>query len=270
MCPHCRAFITDSERICPYCEAEVGPRAIDRRRAADAMAGLLEGDRFITTLILLINAGLFVMTLIYSSGGQAIGTSPSYGALRAFGAKDGYAILVGLEWWRLVTAGFLHGGLLHIAMNSWVLWGLGPRVNEVFGPHRYLVIYFLSTVAGFGASLFWTPGALSIGASAGISGLVGAMIGLGTREKHTIIGAERSQYIQWMALILIQGFIIPGIDNAAHIGGFLGGFVVAYLAGSRGYARRIDRFWSTLAWVSVAITGYAFFRMAEHLLRVRL
>lgn len=270
MCPNCRAFITASDRTCPYCDAEVGPRAIDRRMAADAMAGVLEGDRFVTTLILLINVGLFVATLLYSSGGRQIGTSPAFGALRDFGGKDGYSIFIGLQWWRLVTAGFLHGGLLHIAMNSWVLWGLGPRVNEVFGTYRYLVIYFVATVAGFAASLFWTPGILSIGASAGISGLVGAMVGLGTREKHTVIGAERSRYVQWMVLILVQGFIIPGIDNAAHIGGFVGGFVVAYAAGSRGYARTVDNVWSTIAWVCVAITGYSFFRMVEHLLRVRL
>jgi hypothetical protein len=69
-----------------------------------------------------------------------------------------------------------------------------------------------------------------------------------------------------MVMILVQGFIIAGIDNAAHIGGFVGGFIVAYLAGSRGHARGDDSFWKTAAYLSVAITGYAFFRMLQQLL----
>ncbi len=90
-------------------------------------------------------------------------------------------------------------------------------------------------------------------------------VGLGTKERHSIIGRERGRYVQWMVLILVQGFIIPGIDNAAHIGGFVGGFIIAYLAGSKAHARGDDTLWKTLAWVCVAITGYSFFRMAQQL-----
>jgi len=203
---------------------------------------------------------------MYSSNGREIGTSPSGQALFAFGGKEGYAIIRDLQWWRLITAGFLHGGLLHIGMNMWVLWSLGPQIDEIFGAYRYLTIYFVATVLGFMGSLYWTPAVLSIGASAGISGLVGAMIGLGTKEKHSLIGRERSRYVQWAVLILVQGFIIPGIDNAAHIGGFIGGFAVAYLAGGKAHARGDDNFWKTISWVCVGVTGYAFFRMAQQLL----
>ncbi len=266
MCANCRAFITTNDKVCPYCDMPVGPRAIDRQMAADAMSGMIQGDRFITSVILLINVGMFVATLFYSSNGRSIGMDPSGNALYAFGGKEGYAILRDLQWWRLITAGFLHGGLLHIGMNSWVLWDLGPQIDEIFGSYRYLVIYFVATILGFAGSLFWTPAILSIGASAGISGLVGAMIGLGTKEKHSPIGRERGRYVQWAVLILVQGFIIPGIDNAAHIGGFVGGFLIAYLAGSKAHARGDDTFWKTAAWVSVAVTAYAFFRMAEQLL----
>lgn len=266
MCPHCRAFITTDDKICPYCDTPVGMRAADRRHAADTMAGVLQGDRFLTMLILVINIGLYLATLSYSGGSM----DPSFQALEVFGAKDGYAILRGMQWWRLITAGFLHGGILHIGMNSWVLWDLGPQIDEIFGGYRYIAIYLISTVMGFAASLFWSPAVLSIGASAGIAGLIGAMVGLGTREKHTIIGRERGRYIQWMMLVLVQGFIISGIDNAAHIGGFVGGFCVAYLSGSRGYGRGDDSVWKTIAIVCVAVTIYAFFRMAQQLLLVRL
>ncbi len=266
MCPNCRAFITTDDKVCPYCDMQVGMRAIDRKIAADTMAGVLQGDRFLTSLILLINVGLYVATLLYSGGSM----DPSYQALEVFGAKDGYAILRGMQWWRLITAGFLHGGILHIGMNSWVLWDLGPQIDEIFGGYRYVSIYLLASITGFAASLFWSPTVLSIGASAGIAGLIGAMVGLGTREKHTIIGRERGRYIQWMMLVLVQGFIIRGIDNAAHIGGFVGGFAVAYLAGSRGHARGDDNLWKTIATVCIAVTVYAFLRMAQQLILVRL
>lgn len=263
MCSNCRAFITTDDKVCPYCNHPVGMRAVESRAAADAMAGFVQGDRFLTNLILLINVGLYVATLLYSSDGRSIAMDPSGKALFDFGGKQGFAIINGLQWWRLITAGFLHGGILHILMNSWVLFDLGPRVNEVFGSYRYLVIYFVSTIAGFAASTYWAPGVLSIGASAGISGLIGAMVGLGTREKHSIVGQERNRYIQWMVMVLAMGFLISGIDNAAHIGGFVGGFAVAYLAGARG--SRGDEVWRTLAWVSVAVTVYGFFRMVQQL-----
>jgi rhomboid protease GluP len=190
---------------------------------------------------------------------------PSGDALIAFGAKYGYAIIYGGQWWRLITAGFLHGGILHIGMNMWVFYDLGPRVDSVFGTWRYIVIYIASTVTGYLASLYWSPNVLSIGASAGIAGLIGAMVGLGTREKHGLIGAERNRYLQWMLMIVVMGFIISGIDNAAHIGGFVGGFIVAYIAGSKGHARGDDTVWKTLAWATLAVVGYAFFRMVQYL-----
>jgi rhomboid protease GluP len=147
----------------------------------------------------------------------------------------------------------------------WVFYDLGPRVDAVFGNWRYIVIYIASTITGYLASLYWAPNVLSIGASAGIAGLIGAMVGIGTREKHSMMGAERNRYIQWMLMIVVMGVFIQGIDNAAHIGGFLGGFVVAYIAGSKGHARGDDMVWKTLAWVTIAITLYAFFRMVQFL-----
>jgi rhomboid protease GluP len=119
-------------------------------------------------LILLINAGLFVATEIFCI---KLGVSRGFGdidgrVLYAFGAKIGLQDLDG-QWWRLVTAGFLHGGLLHILMNSWVLFDLGAQVEAIYGAARMWVIYFLATVAGFYASAVFNPG-LSIGASAGL------------------------------------------------------------------------------------------------------
>ena len=263
MCPNCRAFITSDDIVCPYCDQPVGMRVADQRVVADAMAGFTQGDQFLTNLILLINAGLYLAMLLYSSNGRGISLDPTGSALSKSGDKDGYAIRIGLQWWRLITAGFLHGNICHILMNSYSLWMVGPAIEAVFGTSRYVVIYFVATITGFAASLYFSPYA-SVGASAAISGLIGALLGLAIRERNSVIGRQKNRIVQVALLTLLPGFIIPlPIDNWAHIGGFLGGFVVAYVTGSRGSGR--DEVWKTLAWVSVAVTAYAFFRMTQQL-----
>jgi len=266
MCPNCRAFITSDDKTCPYCQAQVGERMIDRREPSDVLGGLIPHQRFVTMLILLINTGLYVATMLRTQQVGAGGFGdPDGRVLFEFGSKYAPAILYGGQWWRLITAGFLHGGLLHILMNSWVLFDLGPQVNQAFGTPRFLSVYFISTITGFLASLFWSPQSNSIGASAALCGLIGAMIALGTRDRSAVGAAMRRQYIQWMVYLLIFGLVIPNVDNAAHLGGLAGGFVVAYLAGTPGFSGAVENFWRLAAGLSLAITGWAFFEMFMHL-----
>ena len=118
MCPNCRAFITTDDRVCPYCNQEAGLRAAERRLTADALGGLIPHARFTTMMIILINAGFYIATVLYSMRASPQGSAMDLDGptLFAFGAKFGPAIAQG-QWWRLITAGFLHGGLLHIGMN---------------------------------------------------------------------------------------------------------------------------------------------------------
>ena len=113
MCPNCRAFITSDDKICPYCQAQVGERVIDRRAPSDVLGGLIPHQRFVTMLILLINTGLYVATMLRTQqqGGSGFG-DPSIQTLVDFGAKYApYIIVIAGEWWRLITAAFLHGGI---------------------------------------------------------------------------------------------------------------------------------------------------------------
>lgn len=262
MCPHCRAFITTSDRVCPYCSAKVGPRAIDARNPRDIMGGFIPHARFTTSIILLINFGLFGATVLSSmrqgNGDALMGVDGR--TLFEFGAKLREAIQMG-QWWRLITAGFLHGGLIHILMNSWVLFDLGAQVEEIYGWARMIVFYFVATVFGFYLSAIWSAG-LSVGASAGIFGLIGAMIALGVRNRaHPMGAAIRGLYVRWAVYGLMMGFL-PGIDNAAHIGGLAGGFAVAYVAGTPKLVETFaDRFWRVAAYGAIALTAYSFFRM---------
>jgi rhomboid protease GluP len=266
MCPHCRAFITTSDRVCPYCETKVGPRAIDRRQPADILGGFIPHARFTTSIILLINLGLFAATVAFSMG--TLGTSAIMGidgaTLFRFGAK--YQIFQTGEWWRLVTAGFLHGGLIHIAMNSWVLLDLGAEVEETYGAPRLIVFYFLATVSGFFLSSLWSN-SLSVGASAGLFGLLGAMIALGVRKRHTPEGAAiRALYVRWLIYGLALGVLISRIDNAAHIGGLAAGFVAGYIASTPKLTDTWgERFWRGAAYVAVALTLFCFFKMYQSL-----
>ncbi len=268
MCPHCRAFITTRDKVCPYCNEKVGPRAAERGDAGGSggiLGGFIPHVRFNTMIILLINSGLFVATVIFSQrAGRSTGFMEVDGpTLFAFGAKFRDAIFRYGQWWRLVTAGFLHGGLLHIGMNSWVLFDLGAQVEEVYGGSRLIVIYFLATVFGFLASSIWTA-ALSVGASAGIFGLIGAMIALGVRHKASAMGgAIRGMYVRWAIYGLIFG-LLPGlhIDNAAHIGGLAAGFGAAYVAGTpRIETAWSERFWRGAAAACVILTALSFLMM---------
>jgi rhomboid protease GluP len=268
MCPNCRAFITTSDKVCPYCEVKVGPRAIERRSPADVLGGLIPHARFTTVVILLINTGFYVAMVLHMMRSNAGGLATDFDlrTLVDFGAKYGPAIRAG-QWWRLLTAGFLHGGLLHILMNSWVLFDLGAQTEENFGTSRYLVFYFVSTITGFYASFLWSPVGVSIGASAGIFGLIGAMIALGVRDRSAYGTAVRSVYTRWAVYGLLMG-LLPffAVDNAAHIGGLAGGFAAAYLAGTPRYSETTERFWQIAAGAAVALTAVAFGYMLKWLM----
>lgn len=258
MCPHCRAFITTSDRVCPYCNEPVGPTYVERQPDLK-IGGLIPQAQFTTVLILLINAGLYIATAWLSN---SVGENA---ALWAFGGKYGPSIWQQHEWWRLVTAGFLHGGITHILMNSWALYQLGAQVEELFGTSRYLSIYFFSTVGGFYLSAQMNQG-LSIGSSAGIAGLIGAMVAFGVMNRSTVGRAIRNFYLQAVVFMLAIG-LMPGfrIDNWAHIGGLTAGFVVAYVAGTPIHSTRAkEGMWRAIAAACFVITVFCFLMVYTH------
>jgi rhomboid protease GluP len=268
MCPQCRAFITTSDKICPYCDTPVGPKSIERRAPADLLGGFIPHARFTTIVILLINAGLYLaMVLSEVRSGQPFQLD-GFGqrTLFDFGAKFGPALRAG-QWWRLVTAGFLHGGLWHILMNSWVLYDLGAETEATYGTPRYLLFYVVSTITGFYASFIWSP-VLSIGSSAGIFGLIGAMLALGVRERSAYGDMVRSLYMRWAIYGLLMG-LLPffATDNAAHIGGLAGGFAMAYIAGTPRLLGTGEKIWQIAGGIAVAGAAVAFAYMFRWLMQ---
>jgi rhomboid protease GluP len=264
MCPNCRAFITTDDKICPYCDAKVGPRAIEMRAPAGALGGLIAADRFTTFILMMVNSGLYAATMLYSmkSGHQSYLTDIDGYTLYYFGAKFAPDIWNG-QWWRLITAGFLHGGLFHFILNTFALLNLAPVIEQVFGTYRFIVIYFAATLLGFVTSTLWSS-ALSIGASAGICGLVGAMIAVGFVSKSVEAQGLKAYGTRAIIYIMVIG-LMPGlrIDNAAHLGGALGGFLIALAAGTPRlmWDDWREKLWKVCAALAILITVIAFLMM---------
>lgn len=269
MCSHCRAFVDPKERNCPYCGNPMNarPQRIDGG-SDEKVAGFVLSSRLVSTSLMLVNFGFFLLCIVLSErmgAGLSIMGFPG-AVLDLLGAKSGQRILGQAEWWRLISAGVLHGGLIHIAFNTWVLMDVGPLVEEFYGSYRMVLIYVLGSATGFLASLWWKPLALSVGASAGIFALIGAMIAYGYRYRTPLAGAIRGHFVRWAIYMVVIGLIIPLIDNAAHIGGLAGGFAIAWLAGTKPL---IDDWRETLVksgfYLTCALVAYTLFQVFQQL-----
>jgi rhomboid protease GluP len=236
---------------CPYCGATVGMGRFRLPERGGLTDTLIPNGRMAVALLLLVNAALFVS--IQVSG------SP---ALARFGTKWLPGILAG-EWYRLVTAGYLHTQFFHIFMNMMSLYNLGPVVEEIYGTRRMFTLYTAATIGGFFLSALWAPWTHSLGASAGIFGLLGALIAYGVHSKSFIAQHLRTQCLTNAAIGLAMGWLMPMIDNAAHLGGLAGGFGIAYLAGLPQWGTVTkERIWAALSAISLVLTLWAFLQLA--------
>lgn len=140
------------------------------------------------------------------------------------------------QWWRTLSSVFLHGGLLHIGFNAYALYVLGPMVERLSGGARYFILIVAAGLGGAVASLLWSD-APSVGISGSIFGLVGALLGIIRKFRDELpdqmATSIRRGMIQIALINLGIGLVLPMIDNAAHIGGFVTGFLVASLMQSR-------------------------------------
>jgi rhomboid protease GluP len=236
-------------QICPACGALVGINATkcyqcgtNLRFSAAALGKKFSGifgDNAtpVTTLLLISNVlmlGVSVMAVMAS--GEGAGLSILWGlggpAQVRLGESFPYFIFVQNEWWRLVTAMFLHGGLLHIGFNMMALIQLGPALEELYGSGRYLFIYTLTGAFGFLLSAF--TGHVSLGASGALLGLVGAMLAVTTKRGGAYMRELRSRLVSSVVLLFVLGFL-PNIriDNWAHGGGLAAGFVLGKIFADR-------------------------------------
>src|SRR5580692_6656293 len=190
-------------------------------RSGDSSIGL-------TQIIFGMNVAVFLGMAL--AGSTVMDFSPQE-TIR-WGANWGPLTLSG-EWWRLLTCVFVHGGIIHIAFNMWCLWNLGALAESLYGRWTYAAIYLICGVGASLASVAWHPGAPSVGASGAIFGLAGALIasfklGEFSVPRSALSGTLRSLGA-FVVYNLIFGFILPGVDNTAHIGGLITGLIVGAL-----------------------------------------
>jgi rhomboid protease GluP len=185
----------------------------------------LKRQPFMTEIIIGIQVIVFILMTL-------AGGSTNTNVLVEFGARTTPLIQQG-QWWRLITPVFLHIGLMHIVVNSITIYYIGTQIEMIFGHWRFLLIYFLSGITGNNASFVFLPNTLSAGASTAIFGLFGAFLMLGeSYRNNAYIRLLSRQFLLFVVLNLVFDLFSPGIDIYGHIGGLLGGFLLAYVVGA--------------------------------------
>jgi rhomboid protease GluP len=180
-------------------------------------------NKIVTNVLITINVAVFLLTAFLSKNIVDIDGK----VLLLLGAKQNQLINSG-QYYRLLTAMFLHGGLLHIVFNMYALKSLGPFIESIYGRLQFIIIYFLGGICSSLLSYFFSDG-MSVGASGAIFALLGAALIFGVKNKSEIGKNFLSSIIQVIVVNLIMGFTISNIDNYGHIGGLIGGIIISLL-----------------------------------------
>jgi rhomboid protease GluP len=231
VCPNCGRLVSINAKECMNCGRKnpglfgYGPAL---KRVLGKMSGIAQ-PIIITSVVLYIIALIIDPAAIFRSFGLFQLLSPSREALFRIGMTGSYPVAIG-RWWTVITAIYLHGGILHILFNMLWLRNLGNPVEELFGTSRAFVIFTLSGIAGFILSnAFNIP--ITVGASGSIFGLLGALVYYGRKRGGVIGNAVFKQVGTWAAVMFLFGFMMSGVNNWAHAGGFIGGYLSAYWLG---------------------------------------
>ena len=171
---------------------------------------------------------IYILTLVVDPssiqmGGALSMLQPGQNAVLMFGASGTYPVHFLGRWWTVLSASWLHGSLLHILFNMMWVRQLVPATARFYGVGRMLLIYVVSGAVGFMFSTL-SGHQLTLGASAAVFGLLGALVVYGRRTGNTAMG---QQVWMWAIVLFMLGFVMRGVDNFAHLGGFLGGFGMA-------------------------------------------
>lgn len=231
LCPNCRKIISTDETRCPHCGIAT-PNA--RWKNNPLTRGWGSGRRLVR-IILFVNIGMYLFSLlisksVMSSGLNPLGMlSPSTRAIAEMGAT-GTLLIKELGWWTLISANYLHGSAMHIFFNMMALNQVAVLVTQLYGVYRFFTIFTLSGIGGFLASyVMGVP--ITIGASAALCGLIGAALYYGRSRGGSFGQMVYRQIGGWAIGIIIFGFLVPQVNNAAHIGGMLAGALIAALLG---------------------------------------
>lgn len=299
MCRSCGAIIGGGQQQCAVCGMSAsGPANTSGNPGQPRVAaGDNETMRFARSVlsrpykftIILLVANIFVFILMWQTSGLPLSMTAAIPGevLVPFGAKLNYYIQTQHQWWRFVTPMFLHINLLHLIVNMYSLWIVGPYVEKLYGSAKFVVIWVVTGVAGVVASyltvrpslgagpitgfIFKTVDIPSAGASGALFGLVGVLFVFGIKFRHELPeGFKRAFGTGLIPMILINlsiGFVLRGfIDNAAHLGGMLSGAVLALVVDYRRPGERsgVAVTWRVLQIAAITLVALSFFKTVQH------
>ena len=240
ICPACRALVGVGATHCHQCGANL---RFSLAAASRSLGGLMPAQSPATYGILGLSCLFFVISLLATlrstgfasrSGGGLSGLfnfgAISGGVLERFGASLPLPYNLAQPW-RFVMAIFLHGSVLHIFFNMWVLMDIGPQIEELYGSARYFFIYIVTGIGGYVVSS--ATGHMSVGGSGALLGLIGILLAVTTSRKTAGMRMLRNQMIRWLVYIAVWGLLFPGIDNFAHAGGLISGFLLGKIMADR-------------------------------------
>jgi membrane associated rhomboid family serine protease len=236
LCPSCGKLVGVNDAVCYNCGRKRpgmwGLTAVLRNLGKDMgfVQAVMVGTAFLYVAMLIVDPGGIRMGGLFSMG------APSRESLLRFGAAGAFPVFFLHRWWTVLSAGWLHAGLLHIGFNLYWIRFLAPETAEIYGAGRMVIVYTISSIVGFlcSSAAFFLPflggAAFTVGASAPILGLLGALVYYGRRVGSSIVGRQAWYYAVFM---IVFGFVMPGVDNWAHLGGFVGGYLGGILVDPR-------------------------------------
>jgi membrane associated rhomboid family serine protease len=247
ICPACGSLVGTTATRCHQCGASLtfslaaASKSIGKLmpETAPASYGILTlcCVIYVATLMVTLRQSGFAMPTgglmgIFNLGAISGRVLEMAGASLPFGGLFGTPSLSDLHQpWRLITAVFLHGSILHIGFNMWVLMDIGPMVEEMYGSARYFFIFVVTGIGGYVLSGF--VGNFSMGASGALLGLIGVLLAVTMGRRSSGMQMLRSNLIRWLIYIAILGFVFHFVDNWAHAGGLITGFILGKLMASR-------------------------------------
>lgn len=267
LCPSCGTLVGASAARCHQCGASM---TFSLAAASKSLGRLMPTTSPVTYAILTLSCLLYAVNLMLTvrANGFQAPSSGGFSALFQLGQIDPrvsirFGSSLPLPWnlvqpWRFVMAIFLHGSLLHIGFNMWVLMDVGPLVEEAYGSARYLFIYVATGVGGYILSSA-IGGRPSVGGSGALLGLIGVLLALTRGRRNAALQMLRGQLIRWLIYIAILGILGAAmIDNFAHIGGGLSGYLLGTIMPAREPMdlrdRRIDNALGWGAGLAVAVS----------------
>lgn len=276
ICPACGSLVGTTATRCHICGASLRfSTAAVTKTLARWMPTQSPTTYAMLSICCLFYGISLLLTVRMGGGGLGSGGFWDLGGINSnvlihMGSSLPMPYLLGLRQpWRLVTACFLHGSLIHIGFNMWVLMDIGPIVEELYGSARYLFLYTATGIFGYITSAMWMairyggggylPPIPSIGASGALLGLIGLLIAVTSRRSGAAAQMLKTQLIRWVVYIFIIGFIMSGTDNAAHLGGLVSGFVLGRIVADRQPHDMYERKRATLlAWATALVIAISF------------